>query len=82
MTSLNIDSFDGFVPDETGEGYLASSGICGTDSTEGGSTNEREYVANYFVSLGPVYRHESDYNPATPEAQDEEKLLVQCGADG
>jgi hypothetical protein len=82
VTSLNVDNLDGFTPDETGDGFLASSGIRVTYSTEGGSSDEREYVANYFVTPGPVYRYESSGDRATPDPQDEDTALVQCGADG
>ncbi|GCF12692.1 hypothetical protein Harman_06270 [Haloarcula mannanilytica] len=80
VTSLSVDNLNGFWPDETGDGYLAASGIRVSYSTEAGSANEREYVANYFVSPGPVYRYESTNDPATPEPESEETLLVQCGA--
>lgn len=80
VTSLNVDTLDGFVPDETGDGYLASSGMAVSTTTEDGTTNEREYVANYFVSPGPVYRTESDGDTADPRAQGE-TVLVQCGTD-
>jgi hypothetical protein len=81
VTSLNVDNLDGFGSDETGDGFLASSGIRVSYSTEDGSSDEREYVANYFVAPGPVYRYESDGDPAAPEPGDEETALVQFGAD-
>jgi hypothetical protein len=80
-TSINVDNLDGFSSDETGDGFLASSGIRVTYSAGDGSSTERTYVANYFVTPGPVYRYETDDDPATPEPEDEETLLVQCGTD-
>lgn len=82
VTSLNVDNLDGFPPDETGDEYLASGGTRVSYGTEGVSSDEREYVANYFVSPGPVYRYESAGDSAAPEPRDEETLLVQCGPDG
>lgn len=81
VTSLNIDNLDGFQPSETGDGFLASSGIRVTYSTDEGDTSERTYVANYFVTPQLVYRYESASTPATPEPADEATQLVQCGTD-
>ncbi|EMA29713.1 hypothetical protein [Haloarcula japonica] len=81
VTSVGVNNLEGFWPDETGDGYLASSGIRVSYSTADGDRSEREYVANYFVSPGPVYRYESSNEPVTPETDAEETLLVQCGAD-
>lgn len=81
VTSLNIDTLDGFIPDETGDGFLASSGMRLTYSADtAGGSEEREYVANYFVSPGPVYRVESRTESVAPR-ESEETQLVQCGAD-
>ena len=80
VTSLNVDNLDGFTSDETGDGYLASGGIRVSYSPEDGEPTDREYVANYFVSPGPVYRYESSTEPTTPEPGSQETLLVQCGA--
>lgn len=80
VVSLNIDTLDGFFPDETGDGYLASSGMGVSYTTADETTTQREYVASYFVSPGPVYRTESAGDAADPREQ-EETTLVQCGAD-
>jgi hypothetical protein len=80
VTSLNIDTLDGFVPDETGDGFIAASRTHVTYSTTDERTNERSYVANYFVSPAPVYRRESETDPVTPRGA-EETVLVQCGTD-
>ncbi|WP_200531121.1 hypothetical protein [Halorubrum sp. LN27] len=81
VTSVNVDNLNGFTPDETGDGFLASSGIRASYSTEAGASDEREYIANYFVAPGAVYRHESTGDPTAPEPRDEETALVQCGTD-
>lgn len=81
VTSLNVDNLDGFTSDETGDGFLASSGIRVSYSTEDGSSDEREYVANYFVSPGPVYRRESTGDREDLDPNGEETVLVQCGSD-
>lgn len=77
-TSLNVENRDGFAPDETGDGYLASSGMRVSYTADDGTTSERAYVANYFVSPGPVLRTESTDGPTTPRGGADTQL-VQCG---
>ena len=79
VNSLGVNTVDGYQPDTVDGGFLASSRIeihytVGEDH----ELTEREYVTNYFVSEGPVYRVETDTDPVDPRTHPD-RQLVQCG---
>lgn len=85
VTSINVDNLEGFPPEAADGGYLASSRMRVSYSTDRGETptgesSEREYVASYYVSEGPVVRAETDSEAVDPRTRDDARL-VQCGAD-
>lgn len=79
LTSLGVNTVDGYTPEAADDGYRSSSRIetyytVGEDQ----ELTEREYVTNYYVSDGPVYRVETDSEPVDPRAHSD-RQLVQCG---
>lgn len=79
VTSLGVNTVDGYTPEAVDTGYISSSRIeihytIGEDM----ELTEREYVTNYFVSEGPVYRVETDSEPVDPRMRSD-RQLVQCG---
>lgn len=79
VNSLNINTVDGYTPEETDGGFLASSRI-ETSYTVGEEheLHERGYVTNYYVSEALVYRVETESEPTDPRTHDDSQL-VQCG---
>lgn len=82
VTSINVDTLDGFTPEAAGDGFLASSAMRvmfatgqGGDETE---TGRFDYVASYYVGPSGVYRVETADSRIDPR-DSAERQLVACG---
>lgn len=81
VTSLGVNTTTPWTPETTDDGFVAWSRI-ETDYTKEGDDDPttRTYIANYYVSQGPVYRVESESEPVDA-ATHPDRQLVQCGSD-
>lgn len=81
VNSLGVNTVDGYTPEATDAGYISSSRI-ETHYTVGEDheLTEREYVTNYYVSMGPAYRVETESEPADPRSHRDRQLgIVRSG---
>lgn len=79
LTNVGVDTTTPWEPEPAGDGFVAWSRIETSYVTEGSSEPvERAYVANYYVSAGPVYRVETESDPVDPRERSD-RQLVQCG---